>query len=167
MYDIPKQKVEEVTMPGFLDKLKSGADKAAFEADRMLRLNQAQSALKQVQRDLETELAALGQQVMELYDAGNLTQPELAAMMPKIDAARQKITAQEAEVERIRQEKGPEAGAQAPAQPSAPVQASAMPSPPPQPVTPVAQGRTCANCGSPLPEDVRFCPECGARVEEA
>ena len=32
-------------MPGFFDKIKSGADKAAFEADRLRRVTQAQSVL--------------------------------------------------------------------------------------------------------------------------
>jgi len=155
-------------MPGFLDKLKSGADKAAFEADRLMRLNQAQSALKTVQRELETELQALGQEVLALYDAGNLAQPELLDRMPKIEAIRQRVTAQEAEVERVREEKPPEAGAAAP-EPAAPPEpvAPVRPGPPPPPPTPGAQVATCPNCGAALKPGVKFCPECGARVGEA
>ena len=149
-----KLKSMEDKMPGFLDKLKSGADKAAFEADRLVRINQAQSALKAMQRELEAEVAALGQQALALYDAGTLTQSELLALGPKIDDVRQRIAAQEAEVERIRQEKPPEA---APAQerPAATAEADVAP-----------EGRVCPNCQTPLSADVRFCPECGAKVAE-
>lgn len=140
-------------MPGFLDKLKSGADKAAFEADRLVRVNQAQSALKAMQREVEAEVVALGQQALALYDAGTLTQPELLALGPKIDSVRQRIADQEAEVERIRQEKPPDAAATLPeARPEAPA--------------PAPQGRVCSSCRTPVSADVRFCPECGARVVE-
>ena len=162
-------------MPGFFDKLKSGADKAAFEADRLLRQNQAQSAVRAAQRELEGEIQELGQQALALYDAGTLTQPELLDICSKVDAKRQEIAAKEAEVERIREEKPPEAGAPAheqPPEPPEPVRAErAYPPPepqaPPEPPGPVAGARTCPNCGTALPDDVRFCPECGTRIEEA
>jgi hypothetical protein len=162
-------------MPGFFDKLKSGADKAAFEADRLLRVNQAQSALRALQRELETETATLGQQVLALYEAGTLTQPELLALCPNIDTLRQKIAAQEAEVERIRQEKPPEAATPAreePPEPPQPAEAGPPEGPPaetetpPEPATPDPSGRVCPNCGTPLPADVRFCPECGTKLTD-
>lgn len=151
-------------MPRFLDRIKSGADKAAFEADRLLRVTQAQSALKALERDLEAQMAAIGQQAVALYDAGTLTQPELLAILPQIDTLRQQIAAQEAEVERIRQEKPPEAPAPAeeePPQAPAPAQEE-----PPEAPAPAPQGRRCPQCHTELPADVRFCPECGARVED-
>lgn len=150
-------------MAGFLSKLKSGADKAAFEADRLVRVNQAQSALRSIQRELEAEVTALGEQALALYDAGTLTQPELLAHATKIDDVRQRIADQEAEVERIRQEKPQEA---APAHEEEVPAAAAAPEPPPQPSTPAPQGRTCPQCQTPLQADARFCPECGFRVAE-
>jgi peptidoglycan hydrolase CwlO-like protein len=158
-------------MPGFLDRLKSGADKAAFEADRMLRLNQAQSALKALERDLDKELTELGRKVLVLHDAGTLTQPELQESLAPIDELRQKLAAQRAEVERIRQEKPPEAESEQPVEPP-------QPAAPPRPVvgtgeepaaeapSPAAQGTVCPRCQTPLPPNVRFCPECGYKVGE-
>jgi hypothetical protein len=160
-------------MPGFLDKIKSGADKAAFEADRMRRVSQAQSALKSLQHELETQVAALGQQALALGDAGALTQPELLALLPPIDSLRQRIAAQEAEVERIRQEKPAEAPAPAPQQPAAapmpvPQPPAAAPIPVPQPLAaapaPALHGHICPQCQIELPADVRFCPECGSKA---
>jgi len=157
-------------MPSFLDKLKSGADKAAFEADRLVRVNQAQAAVRSAQRDLEAETGALGREVLALHDAGTLTQPELLATCNKIDGLRQQVAALEAEVERVRQEKAPDPSA-ADVEPAADVP---RPVPPPPisrtvagaPSAPVSQGGTCPNCGSPLRAGVRFCPECGSRVED-
>ncbi len=152
-------------MPGFLDRLKSGADKAAFEADRMLRLNQAQSALKAIERDLEKELADLGRQVMEHYDAGTLDQPELVALCQQIDESRQKRAAQEAKIEQIREEQPPEDEAAAPQ--AAPTPAPVAQEPVQEAPSPVQQGTVCPRCQTPLPPDVRFCPECGYKVTEA
>jgi hypothetical protein len=161
-------------MPGFLDKIKSSADKAAFEADRLVRVNQAQAAVRSAQRDLEGETLALGRETLALYDAGALNQPELQALCEKIDGQRQQLATLEAAVERIRQEKAPDASQAAVAEP--PVETlPASPVPPPAPAaTPVSQAaaptpqsRTCPNCGSPLRAGIRFCPECGTRVEQA
>jgi hypothetical protein len=149
-------------MPSFLDKVKTGAERASFEADRLRRLNQAKSALRALEGELEQQVEALGQQVLALYNAGRLAQPELVASCAPIDTLRQKIQDQAAEVERIQQEKpasepvaeqerSPEAPALAPEG----LQQAAIDSQP---------GRICANCHSPLPADTKFCPECGAKL---
>jgi hypothetical protein len=164
---ISKRTIEEGTMPGFFDRLKSGADKAAFEADRLLRLNRAESAVRAAQRELDAEILELGRQALALYDAGTLAQPELQDVCLKVDAKRQEIAVKEAEVERIREEKPPESGAPADEQPPEPAYSPPEPEAPPEPPAPVVGGRTCPNCGAALPDDVRFCPECGAKVEEA
>ena len=139
-------------MPSFLDRMKSGAEKAAFEAERLVRVNQAKSVLRGLQRDLEAQVANMGQQALELHDTGRLTQPELLAVCASIEELRGKIQAQEAEVERIQQERPPsETGSEEAQQPPAAAPAE----------------RTCPNCHSPLAADVRFCQECGTRVADA
>ena len=160
-------------MPGFLDRMKSGAEKAAFEADKLRRQTQAQAAVKSLQRELESQLTAMGQRALDLYDAGTLSQPELLAMCQQIDILRGKIAAQEAEVERIRQEKpaGTPTGT-ATAAPTAPVTPAAVSPLRPQSTEaqepePEPQGRTCPNCNSPVEEGVKFCPECGSKLTEA
>lgn len=167
-------------MPGFFEKVKSGAEKAAFEADRLRRVNQAQGVLKGVQRELDAIVADWGPQVLELYDAGTLVQPELLAAGPKIDEIRARLAAQEAEILRIREEKPPEPEPE-PAPPpqvvappvpqTTPAQPQHMPAPAPaEPVrasTPPVQvkGRFCASCGAALRAGANFCMECGTRVE--
>jgi len=61
-------------MPGFLDKLKSGADKAAFEADRLRRVSQAQSALNQLKRDVDAQIL-LGNALAGLRDLTTMQTP--------------------------------------------------------------------------------------------
>jgi len=160
-------------VPGFFDRVRSGAEKAAFEADRLRRVNQAQGVLKGIQRELDAIVAGWGPQVLALYDAGTLTQPELLAAGPQIDELRQKLAAQEAEILRIREERPPEAEPEVapppppPVVPFQPAQQRATPSEPLQADVPgtQARGRFCGSCGAALPEGVKFCMECGAKVE--
>ena len=161
-------------MPGFFDKVRSGAEKAAFEADRLRKVNQAQGVLKGFQRELDATVAAWGPQVLALYDAGTLTQPELLATGPQIDELREKITAQEAEIVRIREERPPEPEPEVVAPPAPPafpdqpqqMDDTARAEPLPAGATATrAGGRFCGNCGAALPPGVKFCMECGTKAE--
>lgn len=161
-------------MSVFFDKIREGAEKAGFEADRLRRLNQAQSMLKTTQRELESQTGVLGRQTLTLYDAGKLTQPELlTTCRQEVDPLRQRIAEQEAHIEQIRQEKPPEAvpkslyGHICPVcQIELPAEAGFCPRcgsqavyvPPPSP--PAAE--TCWRCGAMLTPGARFCPNCGA-----
>ena len=136
-------------MPGFFDKIKSGADKAAFEADRLRRVTQAQGALNKLKGELTTQVAAIGSRAVELYDGGALTQPELQELCQQMDGLRQQVADQENEIERIRQEKAPEAVAAAPAPTATPA------------------GRPCPNCHAEVAAGVKFCPNCGSKVDVA
>ena len=152
-------------MPSFLDKVKTGAERASFEADRLRRLTQAKSALRALEGDLEKQVGVLGQQVLALYDSGSLTQPELVASCAPIDTLRQQIQDQTAEVERIQQEKpASESETEQERSPEAP---ALVPSSLPQTAIESLPGRTCANCHNPLPDGVKFCPECGAGLAPA
>lgn len=124
-------------MPTIFDRIKEGADRAAFEADRLRRLQQAQSQLKALKRDVQQATDQLGAATLRLYDEGQLSRPELLQLCQEIDALREKVTAQEQEIERIRQEK------------------------PPEHLAPAVYGHICPNCRIELPADARFCPRCG------
>ena len=136
-------------MPGFFDKIKSGADKAAFEADRLRKVTQAQGALNRLKGELNTQTAAIGARALELYDSGALAVPELQDLCQQADGLRRQVADQENEVQRIREEKAPEAAAPAPAPTAGPA------------------GHPCPNCGTQVPAGVKFCPNCGAKMEVA
>jgi RNA polymerase subunit RPABC4/transcription elongation factor Spt4 len=124
-------------MPTIFDRIKDGADRAAFEADRLRRLQQAQSPLKALKRDVQQATDQLGAATLRLYDEGQLSQPELQQLCQEIDALREKVTAREQEIERIRLER------------------------PPERLAPALYGHICPNCRIELPADARFCPRCG------
>jgi len=66
-----------------------------------------------------------------------------------LDGLRQQVADQESEVERIRQEKAPELPAAAPAPAAAPV------------------GVICPNCHAEVATGVKFCPNCGSKIDVA
>ena len=136
-------------MPSIFDKIKSGADKAAFEADRLRRVTQAQGVLNKLKGEQAAQVAAIGTKAVELYDAGAMTQPELQELFQQLDGLRQQVADQESEVERIRQDKAPEAPAGAPAPAAAPV------------------GVICPNCHAEVAPGVKFCPNCGSKIDVA
>jgi len=166
-------------MPGVFDILKEGAEMASFEADRLRRLTQTQSELKVWQQRSAAAAAALGWQVLALYDSGRLTQPELvAACRQQVDPVRQRMAALQARAEQIRGEKLPSGMASVQYGRFCPRCQILLPpgtgfcpncgnqtiekSPPQR----AANGR-CARCGAPLTEGVQFCTNCGAHVEVA
>ena len=136
-------------MPGFFDKIKSGADKAAFEADRLRRVTQAQSVLNKLKGELSTQVTAIGMRALDLHDGGTLAVPELEELLQQVGGLRMQVADQEAEIERIRQEKAPEGVAAAPAP------------------TAVPAGRICPNCNAEVAAGVKFCPNCGSKVDVA
>jgi RNA polymerase subunit RPABC4/transcription elongation factor Spt4 len=127
-------------MAGFFDRIREGAEKAAFEADRLRRLSQAQSELRALFRRLESDTAGLGRRMLQLHDDGALTQPELLEECTAIAPVRQEIEAKEYEIQRIREEKPPEA-------PRA-----------------VAFGHICPKCKIELPDKALFCHVCGSKA---
>jgi len=149
-------------MPGFLDKLKSGAEKAGFEADRLRRVTLAQSALGRLKHELEAQTVTLGHKVLALVDAGTLAQPELLADCQPVNALRQQIAMQEADIERMRQEKAPEAVEQAPPPGAVAAPVASQASAPA--AMPVLSGHVCPSCHIELPADVKFCPNCGSKA---
>ncbi|MBN1135959.1 MAG: zinc ribbon domain-containing protein [Anaerolineae bacterium] len=131
-------------MPGFFDKIKSGADKAAFEADRLRRVTQAQGVLNKLKGELTEQVTVIGTRAVELYDGGTLAVPEMQDLFQQLDSLRQQVADQQEEIERIRQEKAPEAPVAAPA----------------------PAGLTCPNCHAEVAAGVKFCPNCGSKIEE-
>ena len=124
-------------MAGFLDRLRKGADKSAFEADKLWRVAGVRCQINALKGQVNQRTQTLGTQVLELFDAGQLTQPELLETCEQIAAMRQRIAEDEAKIETIRQETFLEA----------------------------PTGRVCSNCGGALVEGATVCPECGAQVE--
>ena len=91
-------------MAGFLDRLKKGADKPVFEADKLWRVAGVRCQINALQGQVNQRTQTLGTQVLELFYADQLTQPELLETCEQIAALRQRIAEEEAKIETIRQE---------------------------------------------------------------
>jgi hypothetical protein len=90
-----------------------------------------------LKRQVNQWTQALGTQALELFDVGQLTQPELLETCERIAALRQRIAEEEAKIEAIQQGLFLEAPAR----------------------------RVCSNCGGALVDGAAVCPACEAGVE--
>lgn len=168
-------------MDNFLGRIRSGAGKAAFEADKLRRVASVQSAINGLKKEVEKAYYQVGQVAYGLYGNGRITQPELQAACDQLAALQAKITAHEQEITAIRAEEFVEPLA---TQSQASTQygrvcpnghgaileqdtfcqtcgAKAVYVPPPV----LAAGTAvCPHCNAPLASDARFCAMCGQPV---
>jgi len=159
-------------MNSFFDRMRSGAGKAAFEADKLRRIALLQNELRGLRDDFHKALGQTGQMAFDLYQRGQVTQPELRAACDVAAAVMAAINAREADVERTRNEQfiDPQLAA-------APLLACPMghgPLPlgarfcqlcgqpgidaPPSPPPPAF---CCPTCGEDVAADTLFCANCG------
>lgn len=123
-------------MPWFDRALKSvqgTAEKAAFEADKLVRVHREEGALGELQTKAQAKLAELGQAALALYRSGAVSDPGFAALAKEIDDLEAQVKEQQDKVEAVKNEQYQGAG-----QPAAPVAAQApavaTPVTPPAPV---------------------------------
>jgi rubrerythrin len=125
------------TVPGIFGSIRQGAAPAAFEADKLRRVNQVQSEITALKRQVNQHTTQLSDRAIELYKTGELTQVDLVAECEQIASQRDQITLKQTRVEEIQQETMKEEGAP-------------------------SEGVTCPVCGTPIPDGASFCPACGA-----
>jgi Tfp pilus assembly protein FimV len=152
-------------MPDLFGKLKGGAEKVAFEAEKMARLNRARGEVDQVKRQIESLYTKLGEMYYQQFVHPASESPAYDEICQNIAELEGKLSEKQAEVQRINAESY---GAQA-AQPAAPAPESAIEAAAPAvsaSPTPGAapQTRFCPNCGQELTTAVKFCTNCGAKL---
>jgi len=163
-------------MNSFFDKMRSGAGKAAFEADKLRRVTLIQSELRGLRDEFQKLCAQAGQIAFSLHQRGQIGQPELRAVCEQLAALHRQIGDQEAEADRVRNEQYVDASA-APAGPTLLCPQGHGPIPPGarfcqlcgQPGVSAggwasAPAAICATCGDALTPDSAFCANCGAPV---
>jgi hypothetical protein len=149
-------------MSDFFGKLKSGTEKVAFEAEKMMRLNKAKGELDRVKSLIQGQYARLGELYYTQRGTTGISGAAFDEICQAISDLGAQVDARNAEVQKINAEVYGVAGAQ-----PAPVQ-----TPPPAPVVqsptvaPTAETATkfCPNCGKELAVTVKFCPDCGKSV---
>ena len=158
-------------MSSFFDKIRSGAGKAAFEADKLRRVTAIQAAIRTHKGNFDKALVEAGQVAFALHQADQITQPELQKVCERLAAIQEQTREKEQEIERIRAEEyveSQEAGRVCPnGHGPLPAQdnfCQVCGAPAVEVSPPATTGLACPNCGMALASGARFCSSCGQTV---
>ena len=148
------QVISEVDKGGQIQSAIGGLRQRMADADRNRNVNQIKQQIRDLQSREAQAINALSAQVLALYEAGTLTQPELASLCKGVDEIRGQIREQEAELAKIE-----------------PSPARTSTRCPHCGVGVVSGASFCQTCGGRLgeetkPAQVRFCVHCGAQLRE-
>lgn len=150
-------------MSDFFGKLKSGANKVAFEADKLNRANRAQGEIEKFKVQINSQYSKLGEMVYQKFSKQEAVDPGLVEVCQAIAQLQQQVGLKNEEVAKIKAEvfsDKPAAAAPAPAQaPAAPEAAPANPAPKAQPDV-----KHCPNCGKEVDPGEKFCKNCGTKL---
>lgn len=164
-------------MDNFFGKFRSGAGKAAFEADKLRRVTAVQNTVRSLKSNYEKGLYQVGKTAFSLHQDQQINQPDLLEVCERQAAILAQIQAREREIEEIRAELFvdnvgigqaqygrlcPNGHGTIPPQDrfcqKCGAQAIEVPSP---------ASQQCTNCGSALAVDARFCATCGQTAPSA
>ncbi|NJD60102.1 MAG: hypothetical protein C3F13_14760 [Anaerolineales bacterium] len=157
-------------MSDIFGRLKSGAEKVAFEADKMSRLNRARGELDKLKNQVQENYAKLGEKYFTERETAGITGAEYDESCQAIASLLEQVEAKNAEIQRIDAETygtppvqpaGQTVFGQAQSQPAPAATQAVAPSP-----APAASKTTrfCPNCGTELPAETKFCTNCGSKV---
>jgi hypothetical protein len=91
-------------MADFFGKLKSGAGKVAFEADKMAKVNRAQGELARLKQQVESLFAKLGEATYEQFVNPAAETPDIAGMCQNITELQRQIGLKNEDIQRINAE---------------------------------------------------------------
>ncbi len=124
-------------MSEMMKGLRSGADRAAFEAGKMMRLQRLQLEQRSRERKRREAVEQLGEATWRLYEQGRISDAELVGLCHEVQTATHEIAELEKSAAKVRDE---QAGKPEPAS------------------TP-----TCLGCGRTVRPGAVFCSRCGRR----
>jgi len=162
-------------MADFFGKLKSGAGKMAFEADKMAKVNRAQGELSKLKQQVEGLYAKLGEVTYQQYVNPGTETPDIAGMCQNITELHRQIGLKNEEIQRINTDiyspqgapaasSAPPVQVQAPHEPVFPTPVQTPASSEATPAGATAQTKFCPNCGKEMALSVKFCPDCGTKT---
>jgi hypothetical protein len=166
-----EQVISEVDKGGQIQSAISGLRQRMAEADRRRKINAVRGQIQDLQAKEAQAINSLSAQVLALYEAGTLTQPELVSLCRGVNEIRKQIEAREAELAKLEPPSvavpGPQAGPHCPNCGMAVLagatfcQTCGTRLAPQQAPAPVLY---CVHCGAQLREGAKFCPKCGQTV---
>lgn len=161
-------------MSDFFGKLKSGAGKVAFDADKMGRVNKAKGEIGKLKQQIDALYLKLGEITYSQFANPNSAAPDISEMCQNITELNRQIGVKNEDIQRINAESYAPQGAPAPAtvppvtQAPPPVMAAPVVAAPgatdAAPAVPAASTKFCPNCGKEMAAAVKFCPDCGTKM---
>lgn len=128
-------------MSEVMKSLRSGADRAAFEAGKLVRVQRVQIAQRSRERERREAVEQLGEATWRLYEQGRISEPELVGLCHEVQTATHEIAEIEKAATKVREE-----------QPGRPGQLGASP---------------CPGCGRAARHGALFCSHCGRATHAA
>jgi len=135
-----EQVISEVDKGGQIQSAISGLRQRVAEADRRRKINAVKGQIRDLQAREAQAINALSAQVLALFEAGTLTQPELVSLCRGVEDIRKQIVEREAELAKLE------------------------PAPAPAPAPAPQAGERCPNCSAPVVPGAAFCQTCGTRL---
>lgn len=150
-------------MPDFFGKLKTGANKVAFEAEKLTRVNRAQGEADRLKGQISSQTMKLGEIIYDKFSKQEAIDPALMEACQAIAQLQQQVGLKNEEVAKIKAETfNPAPAATAPAMAGAP--AAAEPAPVSDAPQPQAEVKHCPTCGREIEPGEKFCKDCGTKL---
>jgi hypothetical protein len=164
-----EQVISEVDKGGQIQSTISGLRHRLAEADRRRKINAVRGQIQDLQAKEAQAINSLSAQVLALYEAGTLTQPELLSLCRGVNDIRKQIEGRETELAKLEPAPvvapQPDAGAGCPSCGVAVVPGAAFCQTCGTRLAPQqAPVLYCVHCGVQLRKGAKFCPKCGQTV---
>ena len=91
-------------MSDMIKNLRSGADRAAFEAGKLMRLQRAQLERRSLDQQRREAVTQLGEAVWRLYVQGRVSEPELVSLCHQVQTATHEIAEAQKVIAKLRSE---------------------------------------------------------------
>jgi len=149
-------------MSDFFGKLKSGAEKVAFEAEKMNKQNRAKGELEKIKSQIQAQFVKLGEMVYTQGASMSVADPAYNEIFQSITDLEHQVDSKNEEIQRINAETFVAPGTQpAPQVVAAPVAPAPVPSTPAQAAS---ASKFCPNCGKENLATAKFCTDCGTSL---
>jgi len=150
-------------MSDFFGKLKSGAEKISFEAEKMAKLSRVKGDLENLKIQIQTQYGKLGEMYFTQRAATGVIGSAFDEICQSIVGLNEQVKAKNEEIQRLNAETFASQAAQS-APPPVVDQVQTPPTPPISVVPPPVTTKFCPNCGKENQAGVKFCPDCGTSL---
>ena len=130
----------------FFDKITAAAKSAKESASTAIEVGKLNMKIKSENESIEQFKCQIGDLLWAQFQEGAVTDPQVIALCESIVAANANIEALQQQIEELK----------APAEPEETEEPAEEPAP--------VLERHCTQCGAVVPEEAKFCQECGAQL---